>query len=212
TGTTKAYFTDTTSYRVASKTGTANVAQNGSGGGATYSEKYYLGSVVAYFPADKPKYTVQVSIHTQRGRGVTYGGPLAGPVVRDIVRYIYFRDEDWHQQIAQSDKEHYPPTVKGGSIANVRRVADKFSPRVSFTDREGWGVARADTLRNINVKTIEDNSLMPNVVGMGLKDALYILESRGLRVQFSGKGSVRQQSIPVGAKISAGASVSLTLR
>ncbi|MBQ2416020.1 MAG: hypothetical protein II283_06290, partial [Alistipes sp.] len=55
TGTTKAYFTDTTSYRVASKTGTANVAQNGSGGGATYSEKYYLGSVVAYFPADKPK-------------------------------------------------------------------------------------------------------------------------------------------------------------
>ncbi|MBQ5784941.1 MAG: PASTA domain-containing protein, partial [Alistipes sp.] len=120
--------------------------------------------------------------------------------------------EDWHQQIAQSDKEHYPPMVKGGSIANVRRVADKFSPRVSFTDREGWGVARADTLRNINVKTIEDNSLMPNVVGMGLKDALYILESRGLRVQFSGKGSVRQQSIPVGAKISAGASVSLTLR
>ena len=212
TGTTKAYFTDTTSYRVASKTGTANVAQNGSGGGATYSEKYYLGSVVAYFPADKPKYTVQVSIHTQRGRGVTYGGPLAGPVVRDIVRYIYFRDEDWHQQIAQSDKEHYPPMVKGGSIANVRRVADKFSPRVSFTDREGWGVARADTLRNINVKTIEENSLMPNVVGMGLKDALYILESRGLRVQFSGKGSVRQQSIPVGAKISAGASVSLTLR
>lgn len=212
TGTTKTFFTDTTAYRVASKTGTANVAQNGSGGGATYAEKYYLGSVVAYFPADKPKYTVQVSIHTQRGRGVTYGGPLAGPVVRDIVRYIYFRDEDWHQQIAQTDKEYYPPAVKGGSIANVRRVADKFSPRVSFTDREGWGVARADTLRNINVKTIEDNSLMPNVVGMGLKDALYILESRGLRVQFSGKGSVRQQSIPVGAKISAGASVSLTLR
>lgn len=212
TGTTKAYFPDTTAYRVASKTGTANVAQDGYGGGAPYGAKYYLGTVVAYFPADKPKYTVQVSIHTNRNRGITYGGPLAGPVVRDIVRYIYFREEEWHREIAETTSEHYPSTVKGGSIANIRRVADKFSPRVSFTDRNGWGVARADTLRNIDVKTIEDNSLMPNVVGMGLKDALYILESRGLRVQISGKGTVRSQSIPAGRKIGAGASVSLSLR
>ena len=83
-----------------------------------------------------------------------------------------------------------PLKVKGGNIAQVRRVADKFSPRVSFTDREGWGVARMDTLRNVDIKTIEDNSLMPNVMGMGLKDALYILESRGLDVHFSGSGMV----------------------
>ena len=212
TGTTKAYFTDTTAYRVASKTGTANVAQDGNGGGAPYGARYYLGTVVAYFPADNPKYTVQVSIHTNRNRGITYGGPLAGPVVRDIVRYIYFREEEWHREISDSGKEFYPPTVKGGSIANIRRVADKFSPRVSFTDRNGWGISRADSLRNIDIKTIEDNSLMPNVVGMGLKDALYVLESRGLRVQFSGKGSVRSQSIPVGGKIGPGASVTLTLK
>ncbi|MBQ5860837.1 MAG: PASTA domain-containing protein, partial [Alistipes sp.] len=84
-----------------------------------------------------------------------------------------------------------------------RKVADKFSPRVSFTDREGWGVARTDTLLNVDIKTIKEQGVMPNVVGMGLKDALYILESRGLRVSFSGKGAVRSQSIRAGEKISA---------
>ena len=53
---------------------------------------------------------------------------------------------------------------------------------------------------------------MPNVVGMGLKDALYILESRGLKVSFSGKGMVRSQSIRAGEKISAGKHVTITLK
>jgi cell division protein FtsI (penicillin-binding protein 3) len=53
---------------------------------------------------------------------------------------------------------------------------------------------------------------MPNVVGMGLKDALYILESRGLKVKFSGKGTVRSQSIRAGERIAPGGSVTITLR
>jgi cell division protein FtsI (penicillin-binding protein 3) len=69
-----------------------------------------------------------------------------------------------------------------------------------------------DTLYNVDVRTIEDNNLMPNVVGMGLKDALYLLESRGLDVSFSGSGMVRWQSIPAGRKIAAGENVSITLK
>ena len=94
----------------------------------------------------------------------------------------------------------------------MRRVADKFSPRVSFTSREGWGVATTDTLLNVDIKSIEDNKLMPNVVGMGLRDALYVLESRGLKVHFTGKGTVRSQSIPAGREIGSGHFVSLTLK
>ena len=212
TGTTKRYFTDSLTFRVGSKTGTAIVAQDGNGNGAPYGS-YYLASLVAYFPADNPKYTVMTAIHTDRRRGYQYyGASLAGPVVRDVVNYIYYRDEEWHKALPTSDVKQVPAKVKGGNIAQIRRVADKFSPRVSFTDREGWGVARMDTLKNVDIKTIEDNSLMPNVVGMGLKDALYVLESRGLDVHFSGQGMVRSQSIPVGRKISAGQNVSLTLR
>ena len=212
TGTTKRYFTDSLTFRVGSKTGTAIVAQDGNGNGAPYGN-YYLASLVAYFPADNPKYTVMTAIHTDRRRGYQYyGASLAGPVVRDVVNYIYYRDEEWHKALPSSAVKQVPTKVKGGNIAQIRRVADKFSPRVSFTDREGWGVARMDTLKNVDIKTIEDNSLMPNVVGMGLKDALYVLESRGLDVHFSGQGMVRSQSIPVGRKISAGQNVSLTLR
>lgn len=213
TGTTKLFFKDTTAFRVASKTGTAKVAQRGDGGGATYSERYYMGTVAAYFPADKPKYTILTSILTNRNRGHRYyGAGLAGPVVRDVVNYIYYRDEEWHQQMKPTEQKHYPLHVKGGNIASVRRVADKFSPRISFTDREGWGVVRVDTLLNVDVKTIKEQNVMPNVVGMGLKDALYVLESRGLRVRFSGKGTVRSQSLRAGEKISAGGQVTIMLR
>lgn len=210
TGTAKAYFRDTLAFRVAGKTGTAKFAQSG----IKYSDGYYLGSMAVYFPADNPKYTVMTSVFTRRGRGTTvYGAGLAGPVERDIVNYIYYRDEDWHQTLTPSREKHYPARVKGGNIDYVRRVADKFSPRVSFTDRHGWGAVRTDSLHNVDIHTSEaDRTTMPDVVGMGLKDALYMLESRGLHVTFTGKGSVRSQSIPAGRKIRAGQHVAITLR
>ena len=209
TGTAKQYFRDTLSFRVAGKTGTAKFAQSG----IKYSDGYYLGTMVIYFPADNPKYTVMTSIFTHRSRGATYyGAGLAGPVQREIVNYIYYRDEDWHQNLTPSKMEKYPTHVKGGNIAHIRRVADKFSPRVSFTDREGWGVASTDTLLNVDIKSIADSDIMPNVVGMGLRDALYLLESRGLKVHFTGKGTVRSQSIPAGRNIGEGHYVSLTLK
>lgn len=210
TGTAKAYFRDTLAFRVAGKTGTAKFAQSG----IKYSDGYYLGSMAVYFPADNPKYTVMTSVFTRRGRGTTvYGAGLAGPVERDIVNYIYYRDEDWHQTLTPSREKHYPARVKGGNIDYVRRVGDKFSPRVSFTDRHGWGAVRTDSLHNVDIHTSEaDRTTMPDVVGMGLKDALYMLESRGLRVTFTGKGSVRSQSIPAGRKIRAGQHVAITLR
>ncbi len=210
TGTAKAYFRDTLAFRVAGKTGTAKFAQSG----IKYSDGYYLGSMAVYFPADNPKYTVMTSVFTRRGRGTTvYGAGLAGPVERDIVNYIYYRDEDWHQTLTPSREKHYPARVKGGNIDYVRRVGDKFSPRVSFTDRHGWGAVRTDSLHNVDIHTSEaDRTTMPDVVGMGLKDALYMLESRGLHVTFTGKGSVRSQSIPAGRKIRAGQHVAITLR
>lgn len=209
TGTAKQYFRDTLSFRVAGKTGTAKFAQSG----IKYSDGYYLGTMVIYFPADNPKYTVMTSIFTHRSRGATYyGAGLAGPVQREIVNYIYYRDEDWHQNLTPSKREKYPTHVKGGNIAHIRRVADKFSPRVSFTDREGWGVASTDTLLNVDIKSIADSDIMPNVVGMGLRDALYLLESRSLKVHFTGKGTVRSQSIPAGRNIGEGHYVSLTLK
>ena len=128
------------------------------------------------------------------------------------MNYIFYRDEEWHEPLTPSAVKQVPRHVKGGNIAQVRRVADKFSPRISFTDREGWGVARMDTLLNVDVQSIERDGTMPNVVGMGLKDALYILESRGLKVTFTGRGTVRRQSIAVGQAIKPGQKVTIELK
>ena len=208
-GTASLYFKDSTRLRVAAKTGTAQITDARSREG-----RYYLGSMVAYFPADNPRYTVLTTIETRAQPGKAYyGGPLAGPVVKRMVDYIYNRNRDWYGRVERHGGRCYPGHVKGGDIAQIRRVADKFSPRASFDQRTGWGRARVDSLSNVIITSLPpETGTMPDVRGMGLKDALFVLESRGLKVRFSGVGAVTQQSIPAGARITPGSTVGITLK
>ncbi|MEI3584189.1 MAG: penicillin-binding transpeptidase domain-containing protein [Alistipes shahii] len=91
-GTASAFFRDTTRLRVAAKTGVSQITDARSREG-----RYYLGSMVAYFPADAPRYTVLTTIETRAQAGKAYyGGPLAGPVVKRMVDYIFNRGRDWY--------------------------------------------------------------------------------------------------------------------
>ena len=206
-GTASNYFRDTTRVRVAAKTGTAQITSPTEGG------RPYLGSMIAYFPADAPRYTVLTTIETRAQPGKAYyGGPLAGPVVKRMVDYIYNREHDWYGRIESDGPQRYPERIKGGDIAQIRRVAGKFSPRTEYDQRSGWGRARVDSLSQVVVTSLDGASgVMPDVRGMGLKDALFLLESRGLKVRFSGQGSVIRQTIPAGARITPGATVTITL-
>ncbi len=204
-GTASAFFRDTTRVRVAAKTGTAQITDARSREG-----RYYLGSMVAFFPADAPRYTVLTTIETRAQ--AYYGGPLAGPVVKRMVDYIYNRGHDWYGRVGGDGPRRYPERVKGGDIAQIRRVADRLSPRASFDSRTGWGRAAVDSLSNVAITSLpDDRGVMPDVRGMGLKDALFVLESRGLRVRFSGQGAVVRQSIAAGTRIRPGAAVVITL-
>lgn len=207
-GTASAFFRDTTRVRVAAKTGTAQITDARSREG-----RYYLGSMVAFFPADAPRYTVLTTIETRAQAGKAYyGGPLAGPVVKRMVDYIYNRGHDWYGRVGGDGPRRYPERVKGGDIAQIRRVADRLSPRASFDSRTGWGRAAVDSLSNVAITSLPDDwGVMPDVRGMGLKDALFVLESRGLRVRFSGQGAVVRQSIAAGTRIRPGAAVVITL-
>ena len=207
-GTASAFFRDTTRVRVAAKTGTAQITDARSREG-----RYYLGSMVAFFPADAPRYTVLTTIETRAQAGKAYyGGPLAGPVVKRMVDYIYNRGHDWYGRVGGDGPRRYLERVKGGDIAQIRRVADRLSPRASFDSRTGWGRAAVDSLSNVAITSLpDDRGVMPDVRGMGLKDALFVLESRGLRVRFSGQGAVVRQSIAAGTRIRPGAAVVITL-
>ena len=208
-GTASAFFRDTTRVRVAAKTGTAQITDARSREG-----RYYLGSMIAFFPADAPRYTVLTTIETRAQAGKAYyGGPLAGPVVKRMVDYICNRNYDWWGRVERDGPRRYPERMKGGDIEQIRRVADKLSPRTSFDERTGWGRASVDSLSNVRITSLPDGrETMPDVRGMGLKDALFLLESRGLRVRFTGQGTVTQQSISAGARISPGATVAITLK
>ncbi len=209
-GTGAGFFRDTTLYRVAAKTGTAQYADDKIG----YRDGYYVGSMAAYFPADNPRYTVLTTIHTKRQAGKAYyGGPLSGPVVKKLITYLYNREHDWKIESVSGDRTYYPDRIKGGNITQTRKVAGQLSPRVSSDERTGWGTVRIDSLSHVSITAEPQQAgIMPDVVGMGLKDALFLLESQGLKVSFSGKGTVRSQSIAPGAHISRGGGVSITLR
>ena len=209
-GTGAGFFRDTTLYRVAAKTGTAQYADDKIG----YRDGYYVGSMAAYFPADNPRYTVLTTIHTKRQAGKAYyGGPLSGPVVKKLITYLYNREHDWKIESVSGDRTYYPDRIKGGNITQTRKVAGQLSPRVSSDERTGWGTVRIDSLLHVSITAEPQQAgIMPDVVGMGLKDALFLLESQGLKVSFSGKGTVRSQSIAPGAHISRGGAVSITLR
>ena len=210
TGTAKQFFRDTTLFKIAGKTGTAQFAQDG----IKYSDGYYLGTMVLYFPADEPKYTVLTAMFTRRGRGTTYyGAGLSGPVEQQIVNYIYNRQREWYGRVEETDDAHYARTVKGGDIAQIREAAGELMPRVVSERRSGWGRTRVDSLGRVTVTPLADDPhTMPDVRGMGLKEAVFLLESRGLRVAFTGKGAVREQTLPPGAKIQRGQTVTLKLR
>lgn len=204
-GTASAYFSDTTRLRVAAKTGTAQITD------PRYRD-HYLGSMVAFFPAENPRYTVLTAIETQVQPGKTYyGGPLAGPVVSRMVDFIYNRSEIRSGRTAEAPKRH-PERIKGGDISRIREIAGKLSSDTKYETRRGWGQANVDTLSRVVIRTLPASATqMPDLHGMGLKDALFLAESRGLRVRFTGSGSVIRQSIPAGTSVRPGMTVTLEL-
>ena len=205
TGTARQFFVrDTALFRVAAKTGTAQVL----------GTKDFLGSMVAYFPTDAPKYTVMVAVRNNASRGAYYGAGVSGPVVRDIIYSLYTMESEWRNPIEQVAATKRPTQVKGGRTEQMREVASKLGMSVSIDERRGWSLAEVDeqTQRAEFNQIKDDKGRMPRVVGMGLKDALYILESRGLRVGVTGHGRVTSQSVAAGTVIKRGDYVQLVLK
>ncbi len=210
TGTAKDYMGSFKDFSVGAKTGTATYAQ----GEITYDQKYYIGSMVTYMPADNPKYTILTTIHTRKGFGRSiYGATLTGRAQQKIVQHLYSSEKEWYDSVVESREKQYPDKIKGGSVKQIEEITYQLSPRTARQSGDSkWGMVSVDSLHRAEISDIDySTTTMPNVVGMGLKDALFMLESRGLKVSFSGKGAVRSQSIKAGSNISPGASVSIRL-
>ena len=94
-------------------------------------------------------------------------------------------------------------TIKDGKASSVGHIAETLcdmSPTYSF-DTE-WCSTNVSESGSTSITSLRIASgRVPNVVGMGLVDALFLLEQQGIEVTHSGVGRVTKQSIPQGSKI-----------
>ena len=201
-------------FLVAGKTGTAQIASGGqlTGGGHQLS-------FCGFFPADAPKYTCIVSVQTKGG--LISGGGVAGVVFGEIAKRIMARDVHRELDELRDSTATFVPSVMRGNISAARYVLDELGVSTEWNastlyseDRMVWGNAetRAKDVALDGIAFDPSQGKVPNVRGLGAKDAVYMLESCGLNVRLSGNGRVRSQSIPHGSKVSKGQTIYLTLK
>jgi cell division protein FtsI (penicillin-binding protein 3) len=197
-------------YKIAGKTGTAQIAKGKSG----YKQGLrmsYQASFVGYFPAENPKYSCIVVVNSP-SNGVYYGNIVAGSVFKEISDKVYatrfFRD---YSPESKEDIKPIAPEAGNGYRADINEVLRNMRVRYNRTSDEDWVATResGDTIRLAGVKIQE--GLIPDVRGMSLRDAIYLLENVGIRVKYSGKGRVLRQSPEHGARYYDGTVVSLEM-
>lgn len=197
-------------FSVSGKTGTAQISQGAAGyKSGTVS---YLVSFCGFFPSEKPKYSCIVSIKIPHGPAS--GGLMAGSVFSKIAERVYAKDLALDIRQAVDSTSVFIPDVKNGDLAEAEAVLKDLSIKTVWKNERnsGWGYARNDTV-NLALESKEGNSkLVPNVHGMGAKDAVYCLEKAGLKVRLEGVGHVYKQSITPGSRIVKGVTITLNLR
>lgn len=196
--------------RIAGKTGTAQIASGG-----VYKKAGHQVAFCGYFPADDPKYSCIVVIRQPRN-GYPSGGTMSGGVVKAIAEKVYASHIAFAVRGLKRDSTAVMlPMAKAGDRDALEYVLDRLDIDVDTDSTDTrWIVAkRVDEEEVVKLKDIViREGLVPNVVGMGAKDAVYLLESAGLRVALNGLGRVSSQSISPGARVSKGQTVSLTLK
>jgi len=195
-------------YKIAGKTGTAQIALNNLG----YRQKMsYQASFVGYFPAENPLYSCIVVVNAP-SNGVYYGNIVAGSVFKEISDKVYattfYRD---YRAENKEDKKLAAPEAGNGFRSDINEVLGDLKVRYRRTSKDEWVATResGDTIRLVGVDLKQ--GLVPDVRGMSLRDAIYLLENSGLRVRYSGKGRVLRQSPAHGARVYEGSVVSLDM-
>lgn len=199
-------------FAVSGKTGTAQISQGAAG--YKTGRTNYLVSFCGYFPSEAPKYSCIVSI--QKPGLPASGGLMAGSVFGKIAERVYAKDLRLPLTCAIDTNSVVIPNVKAGEMSDTKRVLDelKIQNQAKFdtkNSKETWGNTRAAPKSVILESRDLMKDLVPSVIGMGAKDAVYLLESRGIKVNLTGVGKVKSQSIANGTRVRKGQTITLHL-
>ena len=205
------------SFRVAGKTGTAQMSKGARGyksGGTNY-----LLSFAGYFPDDAPRYSCIVCI--QKSGLPASGGGMSGVVFHNIAEGIMAQSLKLDVADARDASSVLVPDVKAGNIL----AADYVLTHLGINTNKNWGGSYADgnpiwgkaEKKNDNKtillerQPINNGRYIPDVTGMGARDAVYLLESRGVKTIIQGRGKVVRQSLEPGHSIKKGDRITLVL-
>ncbi len=194
-------------YKIAGKTGTAQIADENRG----YDKKIYNASFVGYFPADNPKYSCIVVVNAP-AQGKYYGGSVAAPVFKEIADKVYATHLDIYQEIDAEVTENRTPRIMYGSYEDLKWLCEDLDISIASESKaEQWVVSfREENGIRFAPRIIHEN-LVPNVTGMNARDAVFIIESLGMRVIIEGHGKVSRQSLAPGSRVTKGKEIILKL-
>ncbi len=203
------------SFKVAGKTGTAQISK-GAGGYKTGQMNYLL-SFAGYFPADAPRYSCIVCI--QKSGLPASGGGMSGVVFHHISEGIMAQDLKLKVSDARDSLSIFLPEVKNGNIIAADYVLSHLGVKAndnwsgSYSNGNPiWGKAEhKNNLVELTKVETSNMGVIPDVTGMGARDAVYMLESRQVKVRIEGRGKVIAQSLPAGHQIKKGEICSLKL-
>lgn len=200
-------------FHVSGKTGTAQVSQ-GKGGYKTGPMRYLV-SFCGYFPSEAPKYSCIVAI--QKSGLPASGGLMAGSVFSKIAERVFAKHLAQNLKEAKDSTSILIPDVKNGDVSEAHYVLSQIevnSSGISEQSADGkpvWGSVTSNPDNVLFSKKEINGKVVPNVIGMGAKDAVYLLESMGLKARITGMGKVRSQSIPPGNTLRKGQTIQIRL-
>lgn len=204
------------SFLVAGKTGTAQISKGAAG--YKSGQMNYLLSFAGFFPAYEPRYSCIVCI--QKSGLPASGGGMSGVVFHDIAEGIMAQSLKLEAADARDSLSVLIPQVKNGNMLAASYVLDHLGIKQQsnwdgsyLNGNPIWGHALESSGKTIALHRVPevDKSIMPDVHGMGAKDAVYLIESRGVKVKLNGRGKVMEQSIGAGERIKKGMVCSLRL-
>ena len=202
-------------FKVAGKTGTAQISKGT--GGYKSGRMNYLLSFAGYFPADNPRYSCIVCI--QKSGLPASGGGMSGVVFHEIAEGIMAQDVKLDITDARDSISILIPDVKNGNLL----AADYVLSHLGISSNKWWNGSYANgnpiwgsvghNGKNVQLAKllVHNERHVPNFMGMGARDAVYLLESRGVKVRIEGRGKVVSQSLPAGHEIKKGEVCSLKM-
>lgn len=194
-------------YTSGGKTGTAQMADDHRG----YGARRYQSSFAGYFPAENPKYSMIVVIRNPRNG--YYGGAVAGPVFKELADMVYANDLNL-QGVFSGRKVNMAGTKTPLTLKGSKEASEKVYEALGFNASNWNTLAQSTDTSNKGVPFVDvaiKEGVVPNVVGMGLVDALYTMENAGFKTAVSGRGKVIVQSLKPGDKLKMGTQVSVQL-